>query len=407
MSVARPEGNNMRLRSPEFRTAVFYATFFMTPGAAATFLPIWLSEQGIDAGRIGVINAMPILVMLAINVFVGRVADRASDWRQVIVLASLVGAVMPVGLFFASEFWSILLVWTLATLPIAAINPVADAAAVRMTRRRGSDFGAIRAWGTLGFMAVNAVTGIIVAWFGSPAFVPLIFALALMRGGASLQLPRFRAPPSDEVVPPPARSILVAGKTRELFRPWFALPLVGNAVILATHMLLNAFAALVWRDAGIPASIIGPLIALGAAAEAVMMFLFRRFSKRFSARYLILIAALASALRWGIMAFNPPVAVLVVLQLSHSVTFALGYLGGVNFIANWTSDDIAAEAQSVFVVIQQAMTVLALTGFGYLVTVMGARAFMVSAAFSLVAGGAVWVSLGLMTTARERAESAE
>jgi MFS transporter, PPP family, 3-phenylpropionic acid transporter len=286
---------------------------------------------------------------------------------------------------------------------VFAINPVADAAAVRMTRRRGSDFGTLRAWGTLGFMAVNAVTGLVVAGFGSAAFVPLIVVLSLMRGGASLQLPRFRAPLTDAPVPP-ARSILVAGRVRELFRPWFVLPLVGNAIILATHLLLNAFAALVWRDAGISASIIGPLIALSAAAEAVMMFTFRRLSKRFSARHLILISALASAVRWAVMAFNPPIAVLVVLQLSHSVTFAMGYLGGVNFIANWTSEDIAAEAQSVLVVLQQALTVAALAGFGYLVAIMGARAFMVSAGFSLLAGGAVWISLRLMTAGRERDE---
>ena len=393
----------MNIRSPEFRTGLFYATFFMTPGAAATFLPIWLSEQGIDAGQIGIINAMPVLVMLAVNVFVGRIADRAADWRQVIVAGALIAAVTPLGLHFVSGFWGVLVVWTLAMVPVFAINPVADAAAVRMTRRRGSDFGTLRAWGTLGFMAVNAVTGLVVAGFGSAAFVPLIVVLSLMRGGASLQLPRFRAPLTDAPVPP-ARSILVAGRVRELFRPWFVLPLVGNAIILATHLLLNAFAALVWRDAGISASIIGPLIALSAAAEAVMMFTFRRLSKRFSARHLILISALASAVRWAVMAFNPPIAVLVVLQLSHSVTFAMGYLGGVNFIANWTSEDIAAEAQSVLVVLQQALTVAALAGFGYLVAIMGARAFMVSAGFSLLAGGAVWISLRLMTAGRERDE---
>ena len=36
--------------TPEFRTTAFYFTFFMGPGAAVMFLPIWLSEKasGID-----------------------------------------------------------------------------------------------------------------------------------------------------------------------------------------------------------------------------------------------------------------------------------------------------------------------------------------------------------------------
>ena len=36
---------------------------------------------------------------------------------------------------------------------------------------------------------------------------------------------------------------------------------------------------------------------------------------------------------------------LALLQLLHAFTFAMGYLGGIYFIANWTSEDIAAEAQ--------------------------------------------------------------
>ena len=54
--------------------------------------------------------------------------------------------------------------------------------------------------------------------------------------------------------------------------------------------------------------------------------------------------------------------ILVPLQLLHSVTFAMGYMGCVHFIANWTSEDIAAEAQSFFQVLQQAMAVMAVDG---------------------------------------------
>lgn len=381
--------------SPELRTTAFYFTYFMGPGAAVMFLPIWLSEKGIAAEQIGLINAVPVFVILALNLVVGRVADRAKDWRQVIVIGALIAGIVPIGLFFVNEFWGILLVWTLASLPGGAVGPVLDAATLRMTRRNGSDFGVIRAWGTVGYMLFNALTGFLVVWFGSAVFVPLFVGLALLRAGAALQLPPFRAPAEQVTVAAVAPARVGASKLREIAKPWFLLPLVGFAMVFGTHLVLNAFGALLWKEQGISESIIGPLIALGSASEAGMMFLWKRFGGRISARQLILISAGASVLRWFVMGFAPDVGWLVVLQLTHGITFALGYLGCVHFIANWTSEDIAAETQSLFTVGQQMMSVVAVIGFGWLIPLVGAQAYLVAAVFALVGGGCVWLSLQL------------
>jgi PPP family 3-phenylpropionic acid transporter len=331
---------------------------------------------------------------LALNLIIGRVADRASDWRQVIVIGALVAGIVPVGLFFVNEFWGILLFWTLASLPGGAVGPVLDAATMRMTRRNGTDFGSIRAWGTVGYMLFNGLTGFLVVWFGAGIFVPLFVGLALLRAAASLQLPAFRAPPDQMTV---AAIRPVAGKLAEIItRPWFVLPLVGFALVFGTHIVLNAFGALLWKEQGISEDIIGPLIALGAASEAGMMFLWKRFGGRVSARHLILVSALVSVLRWAAMAFSPPVWALVLLQLSHGITFALGYLGCVHFIANWTSEDIAAETQSLFTVLQQVASVVALVGFGWLVGVFGAHAYLFAALAAVMGALCIWVSLRLM-----------
>ncbi|AKR56236.1 putative 3-phenylpropionic acid transporter [Devosia sp. H5989] len=376
--------------TPELRTTGFYFTLFMANGAAVMALPLWLDSMGISAGEIGVINAVPMLMMLLVNLVIGKVADRAKDWRSVIIIGSLLAGVIPIGLFFVNEFWGILLVWTLAALPNSAVNPVVDAATMRMTRRRGTDYGTIRAWGTVGYMVLNAATGFLIASYGTAAFVPLFVGLCLLRAGTALGLPRFRSPAPQPTV---AEAVPVAGRARELLKPWFVLPIFGFAMVFGTHFILNAFAALLWKEQGISESVIGPLIAIGAFAEAAMMFAWRHFSTRFSARHLIILSAVVAAARWVAMAFSPPVWVLVPLQLTHSVTFSLGFLASIHFITNWTSEDIAAEAQSYFVVLQQSMSVISLIGFGWLVGLMGPHAYLVAALFALAGGGCVWVSL--------------
>jgi PPP family 3-phenylpropionic acid transporter len=85
------------------------------------------------------------------------------------------------------------------------------------------------------------------------------------------------------------------------------------------------------------------------------------------------------------------------------VTFGLSYLGVVNFVANWTSEDIAAEAQSFFTVIRQVVQVVALTGFGLLTTQFGAGAFYGASAMAVAGAMLTFASLMLMPARRERA----
>lgn len=378
--------------SPEFRAGAFYFTIYMTAGVATAYAGIWFSEKGISPGEIGVINALPVFLMLVITLFVGRIADRASDWRQVIVIGSIMAGVAAIGLFFVDSFWGILFFWTLAGVPVAAIGPVLDAATMRMTRRNGTDYGAIRAVGTIGYTAVIFVTGYLIVWFGGAMFLWLFVGVGLLRALVSLGLPRFRAPRDADAPIPAAVGAL---KLVEVMKPWFLLPLIGWAMVFGTHLLLNAFQALVWKEQGIGEDVIGLLIVVGALSEAAMFFGFIRVSKRFTARFLILVSALVSVVRWLAMAFAPGVELLFALQLLHGVTFAMGYIGCVHFIANWTSEDIAAEAQSFFQMLQQAMAVIIILGFGTLFSLLGDKSFFASAGFAGIGAALIWLSLRL------------
>jgi PPP family 3-phenylpropionic acid transporter len=385
--------------SPEVRAGIFHFTVFAATGVASAYFGIWLINRGISPDEIGIINAAPVLLMLAINTLIGRLADKARDWKQVIVILSLIAGVVPIGLWFVSGFWGILLVWTLAVIPATALVPVIDAATLRMTQRRSTNFGAVRAWGTVGYAVTTAVSGPVIAAFGEVAFVPLFVAWSLARAVISLQLPLFRAPPHEQVPTekPKARRLM------EVLRPWFVLPLIGLGMHYCNHLVLASFGALLWQRQGISEVFIGPLIGVMAAAEAAMMFFWTKLDIKVSARHLIIFAALVAAARWGIMAFEPPLWILFFLQLLHAITFAVAYFGGIYFIANWTSEDIAAEAQGFSYLLQQGFCVIALVIFGWLVAQFGARAWLFSSALALGGAGLVWLSFRLQPPGARRA----
>lgn len=84
--------------------------------------------------------------------------------------------------------------------------------------------------------------------------------------------------------------------------------------------------------------------------------------------------------------------------MTHGITFAIGYLGCVHFIANWTSEDIAAETQSLFTVAQQVMSVIALVGFGWVIGLVGNQAYLIAALVALLGAVCIWGSLQLQPT---------
>ncbi len=375
--------------SPELRAAIYHFAVFGTNGAVSVYFGIWLTTRGIDPGEIGIINAAPVLLMLAVNQLVGRIADRASDWRGVIIALSLIAGAVPIGLFFVSGFWGILLIWSLSIVPSLALVPVTDAATLRMTQRRGTNFATVRAWGTVGFMLSGIASGPILGALGDAAFVPLFVALALARAALSFQLPRFRAEPVQGATAHKAGATAL----RQVLKPWFVLTLVGLGVLYSTHGAFGAFAAIEWSRQGVPEALIGPLIGTMAAAEAAMMFFWKRLNLRISARHIIIFACLVAACRWSAYALAPPLPLLFGLQLLHSITFAMGYLGGVYFIANWTSERIAAEAQGFSYVMQQTMSVVALLGMGWAYGALGHGAWVVLGGYALVGALLVWLSI--------------
>ena len=388
MNIKSFQHDPMPSVSPGRRVAVYYFLQAMSVGAVNAFAGIWLAFKGLGPEQIGVIFAVPVGVIMLIGLPIGRLSDRAADWRQGIVIGALASAITPLGLFFVHGVWGLGLVWALAVTTQMMILPVTDAAALRLSRRQGGDFGMLYAWKTIGYLLVVFGSGFLVTRFGAKAFLPLFVGLSILRGFASLGLPEFRATREREALAPRT-------STRHFLRsvgPGFILPLAGWSMVHCTHFVLNGFLGLIWYEQGLSASTIGVLIGVSGLAETVLFFGFKHVAFRWSAERLILVSCLAGVIRWTLFSFSPGVEVLVVLQLLHAVTYALGFLACTNFIANWADEEVAAEAQSFFSILEAGLAILALVVFGWLSGTFGAKAFLASAVFAATGWLLVWMS---------------
>lgn len=373
----------------EVRVATFYFFSAMSVGAVNGFAGIWFASIGILPEQIGIITAAPVVVVLLFGFYVGRLADLSSDWRHTIVIGAVLSGLAPIILFFVDGFWSVCLVWTLCVTAQMATLPILDAAAIRMTRRRGSDFSVFYAWKTVGYLLMIFFSGVLITRFGVPFFLPLFVGLSALRGVMAFSLPKFRESRIVPMVAKPKPSM------RAVIKPWFILPLLAWSLVHCTHFVQNGFLGLLWTQQGLPASTIGLLIAASSVAETAMFLYFKRFSSKFRPEHLILISALAGVARWGALAYSPGIELLFPLQLLHAFTYAIGFLACTNLIADKTSEEIAAQAQSFFTVMQLGIAIPVLVGFGWLAGAFGAKAFLASSGLAGIGATILILSLAL------------
>ncbi|MEP3354668.1 MAG: MFS transporter, partial [Parasphingorhabdus sp.] len=96
--------NKSRSLTPEMRVSFFYFIQAMSVGVVNAFAGIWLNSIGITPGQTGIIFAAPVALILIVGAYVGRLADRATDWRTVIVRGAIISALLPVLLVAAQGF---------------------------------------------------------------------------------------------------------------------------------------------------------------------------------------------------------------------------------------------------------------------------------------------------------------
>lgn len=341
-----------------------------TSGSHTGFAGLWFQTRGMTPDEIGLIFAIPIVGVILAGIPVGRLADRMSDWRQAIVAGSLLSAIVPLGLLLVETFVGHLIVWTLAVVTQVATIPIIDAAAIRRGRREGGDLGRLYAWKTTGYLTAVFGTGLLIAEVGIAGFLPAYLAFSVLRGLCAFPLPRFRAAPPKER----SRILWITSADRTVL-----LPLLGWALVHCTHSILNAFLGVLWFDQGVTAAMVGVLIAFSAIVETGVFVTLRTLILRFKPTTLITISCLAGVVRWTGFALSPPIEILFLLQLLHGLTYAVGFVACTNLIADRASEEVAAEAQSVFSILQSGVSATALIAFGVLAGAVGPRAFLASA----------------------------
>ena len=370
----------MPLIAPRHAISAAYAGLFFGIGVFMPFFPVWLEGRGFDAAMIALALAVPQVVRLVTMPLGGLLADRSGRPRATLIIYAAATALCFAGIAFAPSATFILIGLGLAAVFWQPSLPVLDAYAVARRREGLIDYGRVRLWGSAAFIGGNLLAGgllggVMFVQMPVDAVIWLIVAASVAAALAAATLREVRPAPHEA---PARRPSALAGLAPVLF-----VGMAAAALVQSSHAVLYAFGSLMWQGKGLSSTLIGLLWSLGVLAEVVLFHYGTRVTRRLGPEKLLLIGGLAGVLRFAVMALDPPLLLLLLLQPLHAFTFGCTYLGTVELVARHAPPGRGASVQA----LAAWATAIAMAGAtlaaGPLWQAFGPAAFVASAVLAL------------------------
>jgi MFS transporter, PPP family, 3-phenylpropionic acid transporter len=323
---------------------------FVVGGTQLPYLPVWLDWVGLTPGEIAVVAAAPMVVRVAVTPAIAFAADRSGDHRRFLILLAWSGLAAALVLAQCARFWPILLLILLFTVAASTSTALAETVAMRGVTAAGLDYGRMRLWGSLSFIAASLCGGLVVDRLGPPAVVWLMaLGVALTALAGHGLRPGGRPIGGPEAATGPAAPRLRLADALGLLRSRFFLTLLlAVGAVQSAHAALYAFGTLHWVAQGISSGWAGALWAIGVAVEIGLMAFSKAVVQRIGAAELIILGAAASVARWLAMGLDPPLPALVLLQALHGLTYGATHIGAFYLMAQAVADRHAGTAQALY-----------------------------------------------------------
>ncbi|MEC9346986.1 MAG: major facilitator superfamily domain-containing protein 6 [Pseudomonadota bacterium] len=329
----------MSALSASVRLSLFYSAFFLVGGLMMPWWPVWLSHRGLDPTEIGLVLAVGFWIKPIANPIGTRWADRLGERRRPMVLL-LAATAMVYALFgLADSIVLFALIAMTGQALLAPVLPLGDNLTMTASTERGIDYGRVRLWGSITFIAAASGAGLLLEGRSPEIILWLVVGGFVLTALVTTQVPDMRFPKPDGRQGHPFRL---------LWHPVFGIFLLTTGLNVAAHAVLYAFGTIHWQAQGLTETQIGWLWAEGVIAEIILFALSKRIIARTGPLPLLMLGCVSGVVRWTMFAFVDGFGWMVALQPLHAFTFGAVHLGAMHFIQRAAPAGLSASAQGLF-----------------------------------------------------------
>ena len=331
------------------RLSVMMFLEYVIWGSWLPLLALYLTDVlQFSGAEIGWVFATPAVACL-VGLFVGgQVADRLISTERLLAICHVIGGTAMFALAWQRAFWPFLIlmqVYQLAFIPTVALTNAVVFHNVPDARR---DFGRLRMWGTIGWIAASWPFVFILAGKTGDSLHAALGNIFVVAGLASYGLAAFafllpRTAPSQGTAgnaPLAAIKLLAVPSLLVLFVVTLLDSLVHQAYFQWTSPFLER--------AGLPANWIMPAMSIGQVAEIVTMGGLGAVLARLGWRKTMALGIAAHAARFFIYAIGNPLWLMVAVNVVHGMCYAFFFAAVYIFVDEQFPKDSRTSAQGLF-----------------------------------------------------------
>ena len=331
--------------------------YFAAMGAFTLYAPLWYRDLGMSALAIGSIASLQAWTRVFAPYGWAWMADHTNDRTKLMRVAGSLCVLFALALALTGRYGGAAVSACVALLFIAngAVIPMMEASLAHHLNLAagggaGGRYGRARVWGSIGFMSAVLLFGALLNLLGIRTWPWLVLLLWLLLAHSLWHLPLTNDPPHHDDKAP-------AGTLAVLRRPEVAWFFAAVFLTVLAHVSLYAFFSLFASSFGMSESAIGLLWSVGVLVEIGFFWTQGHWFERLSMHNWLLLAAGVSALRFGAMAaFGHWMAVLVLTQMTHAITFAAQHAACITLVSRYFPGRLRGRGQALYTTLGYGMS---------------------------------------------------
>jgi PPP family 3-phenylpropionic acid transporter len=324
------------------RLSGFYFFYFAVIGAFMPYWSLYLEGQGFDKEKIGWLAAVTVISRIIAPSVWGQLADRSGlrmRWVRLGISAELVAWV---AILFVPQtmYWLVLVLFFYSFFQNAVLAQFETVTLFYLARQR-DQYGNVRLWGSLGFIAAVAGLGLWFKWnliTTLPVVMIILAFIAVINAFIIAEPPQAQARKTE---PSPLWPVLKRPAVWAFFSVQFFL--------LLSHAPFYSFYSNYLLSYGYSTLSIGLLWSVGVFAEVLMFTQSAKLLTRFNERNLIVACIVLTSFRWLLVAMFPTIGGIQILaQCVHAFSFALFQSIAMGLIFREFQPDQQGRAQALY-----------------------------------------------------------
>lgn len=319
-----------------------YFAYYGVLGVIVPYLSVFLSGRGFDSATIGSIMAITLAMRVISPGLWSTISQKSGRRVQMIRIGALLTIMTLLCLSFDLAYWAILVLLAGYNLFWNGLQAQIETLTLNSLGSQATRYPSVRAWGSIGFIIVTMITGVLVHQFGSET---IEFIAAASVGCLIL----FTMP-----VIQPKVQVIQAGNRRytniqALLRPSMILFWLAIFCLQMSHGPYYTFFVLYLRQGGYSTTFASAMVSLGVLVEITMFMFAGRLFVRFSAHRVLLWALGLTVIRWLLLGYCRDIMPLLVIeQALHAASFALAHAASMQLLSRQYTQAQQSSAQALY-----------------------------------------------------------